>query len=249
MAEIFGSKDMYDDYSYEIFQSLAADVNQSVYERIGFPDGHREGYEEIIYQDILSKLPSISRPGNLFLEIGPGASNLPKLVSNQVLEVGGHVTWIDGEAVLSHLPDGQAIRKIYGKFPLENQDLGLFDSILIYSVLHYINTESSLEIFLDSCLSLLNSGGRILIGDIPNVSMRKRFFSSQQGIEFHRKYMNTEKAPEVLFGNIELGKMDDSSFIHIIMRSRIQGFHAYLLPQDSRLPFANRREDILIVKP
>jgi len=41
----------------------------------------------------------------------------------------------------------------------------------------------------------------------------------------------------------------DSVIMSIILRSRNAGFDAYWLPQAEILPMANRREDVLIIKP
>ena len=43
--------------------------------------------------------------------------------------------------------------------------------------------------------------------------------------------------------------MDDSVVMSVLMRCRNQGFDAYILPQSQSLPMANRREDILVVRP
>ena len=55
------------------------------------------------------------------------------------------------------------------------------DVILSYSVLHYVFVQQPLYEFLDTSLGLLADGGQMLLGDIPNVSKRKRFFSSAAG--------------------------------------------------------------------
>ncbi|MDA8632103.1 hypothetical protein N9L29_05380, partial [Litoricolaceae bacterium] len=86
-------------------------------------------------------------------------------------------------------------------------------------------------------------------GDIPNVTMRKRFFSSQAGFQSHREYTGRDEKPEVNFNRLEIGQMDDSVVLAILARARAQGFHAWVMPQSSSLPMANRREDILIRKP
>jgi hypothetical protein len=44
-----------------------------------------------------------------------------------------------------------------------------------------------------------------LIGDVPNVSMRNRFFTSPSGVRFHQKFMNTTDTPEVRFNVPEGG--------------------------------------------
>lgn len=89
----------------------------------------------------------------------------------------------------------------------------------------------------------------MLLGDIPNISKRKRFFASENGIDFHKKFMNTNLPPEVKFYSIESHEMDDSIIFCILSRARSQGFDAYVLPQSDELPMANRREDILIARP
>lgn len=88
-----------------------------------------------------------------------------------------------------------------------------------------------------------------MFGDIPNITMRKRFFSSAGGQKSHRQYTGRDEKPEVLFNQLELGQMDDSVVLAILARARAQGFHAWVVPQLSTLPMANRREDILIRKP
>ena len=43
--------------------------------------------------------------------------------------------------------------------------------------------------------------------------------------------------------------IDDAVVFALLQRSRLAGFDAYVVPQDSALPMANRREDILIIRP
>jgi hypothetical protein len=89
----------------------------------------------------------------------------------------------------------------------------------------------------------------MLIGDIPNVSKRKRFFSSETGVRFHKEFMRTADDPTVSFNQIEHDQIDDSIVFSILGRARAAGFDAYVLPQGRALPMANRREDILIQRP
>ena len=95
--------------------------------------------------------------------------------------------------------------------------------------------------FLDSSLSMLAPSGQMLIGDIPNVSKRKRFFSSSAGIRYHQNFMKTKESPEVNFNVIEADQIDDAIIFSLVHRARSQGFDAYILPQDPDLPMANRR--------
>jgi hypothetical protein len=124
-----------------------------------------------------------------------------------------------------------------------------FDAILVYSVLHYVFAEGNIWAFLDRALGLLADGGALLIGDVPNVSKRKRFFSSPAGVEFHKRFMDTDEPPVVAYNEVEPGKIDDSVVLGLVARARAAGCDAYVLPLRSDLPLANRREDILVVRP
>jgi hypothetical protein len=46
---------------------------------------------------------------------------------------------------------------------------------------------------------------------------------------------------------VEAGKIDDAVIVSLLLRCRLAGFDAYVLPQGPDLPMANRREDVLIV--
>jgi hypothetical protein len=101
----------------------------------------------------------------------------------------------------------------------------------------------------DSMMVLLKPSGRLLIGDIPNLSMKKRFLNSSSGKAFHEQYFGQNSYVDTDLNAISFNKMDDSVVIALILRARTAGFHAYLVPQSENLPLSNRREDILIVRP
>ena len=243
----------FSDLNFDKFSELAKDKSLSKYEKIGFPNAYREGYEEQIFQDINDKLTNLSLESKTVLDIGPGCSELPLMLIEKCKSNKHNLYLVDSKEMLNELPNQQYIKKIVGKFPncyAEIKDLAeKVDVILCYSVFHYIFSEGSLYQFLDKALMLLAPGGQLFIGDIPNISKRKRFFSSQTGIQFHKKFMGTKKSPSVFFNNIEENQIDDAIITSIIMRSRLQGFNAYILPQKAQLPMANRREDILIERP
>ena len=121
--------------------------------------------------------------------------------------------------------------------------------VIAYSVLHYVVLDTNPFDFLDKALNLLAPGGRLLVGDIPNQSMRRRFFSSDAGRAFHRSFTGTDTEPEVVFNTLEIEKIDDSVLIGLMMRARAAGFDAYIVPQRPDLPYANRREDLLCRRP
>jgi len=239
--------------SYGDFRKMATDSRLSPHEKIGFPDSYRLGFEKEIHADILHKLPNLNIPGCRFLDIGPGCAGLPKIMLKHCEKQNHNVVFVDSEEMLSHYSDNIGLVKVTGFYPDCYEKLlelgGNFDVILCYSVFHYIFVEASFWRFIDVSLELLAPGGQMLIGDIPNVGKRKRFFSSEGGIKFHKEFMQSTENPKVNHYEVEFDKIDDSVLMGVIMRIRNQGCDAYWLPQPSNLPMANRREDLLIIKP
>lgn len=238
---------------YEDFKRLAADPTLSKYEKIGFPDTYRSGYEDRIFADICAKLTNLAKPRSHVLDIGPGCSDLPLKLIALCAAHQSQLTLVDSEEMLKLLPDGSGIEKVAALFPrcpeLNERLSGRVDAIVCYSVLHYAVIDTALYRFLDTALQCLAPGGQLLLGDIPNISKRKRFFASDTGAAFHRAFMQTDEAPQVVFNQVEPDQIDDAIVFSILQRARAQGFDAYVLPQHPALPMANRREDILIVRP
>ena len=239
--------------SFADFKSMARNPELSKYEKIGFPDAYRQGKEELIWADILGKLPRLADGGKTVLDIGPGCSDLPLLLKAHCERHDHRLIWIDSAEMLTQLPDATGVRKIAAFYPdcaeLFTEFSGQVDVILAYSLLHYVFQEGNVWAFLDASLSLLKSGGQLLLGDIPNVSKRKRFFASDTGVQFHQEFMQTEQRPEVAFNTLEPEHIDDSVVFGLLQRARNQGFDAYVVPQADGLPMANRREDLLICRP
>lgn len=247
------NKSRFSNLTYDDFRALARENGLSKYERIGFPDTYREGIEPVIFSDIRRKLIALDGKPSRVADIGPGCSDLPLMLIELCGRLGHHLSLLDSSEMLSNLPDAPFIEKCITRFPdcvnwiRENE--GRVDSVLCYSVLHYVLNDGQIFGFLDSALSLLAPGGRLLIGDIPNISYRKRFFASQAGIDYHKSFMKTEKPPQVDFNQIESNQIDDAILFSLVHRARAQGFNAYVVPQESDLPMSNRREDILIIRP
>ncbi len=239
--------------TYDDFRRMAADASLSKYEKIGFPNSYREGKEPLIFQDLVSKLSNLSLNAQTVLDIGPGCSDLATMVIEHCGRLGSELVLVDSKEMLVQLPDAPFIHKTAGRYPQCEDHLaryrGAVDVIICYSVFHYLFDDGAIWTFLDQSLELLADGGQMLIGDIPNVSKRKRFFSSAAGVRAHQEFTGRDERPEVHFNVIDGGKIDDSVIYAVIMRARSAGFDAYVLPQDPRLPMANRREDVLICKP
>lgn len=238
---------------FEDFRRLASSAGLSKYEMIGFPDSYRAGHEPAIFADICSKLTRLQDEGVRVLDIGAGCSDLPVLLTDLCRQRQHRLVLMDSAEMLAHLPDDPAAAKQAALFPHCPEFIaahtGRVDAILCYSVLHYVIRDVAFFGFLDSALALLAPGGQLLLGDIPNVSKRKRFFASETGIRFHQRFMNTQEVPEVRFNQLEPDQIDDAVVMALLQRARAQGFDAYVLPQAPGLPMANRREDVLIVRP
>lgn len=239
---------------YEGFRRLARNENLSPEEMIAFPVAYRRGYEDFIFADIRRKLEVLNGIGKVVVDIGCGTGGLlDRLV--ELCRTNSHrLILVDSEEMLSHARDGPSITKMPGMYPLNAAVVrdaagGGADAVLCYSMLQYVFVDTNLFRFLDEILTLLNDGGAALLGDIPNVSKRKRFFSSQNGIRFHQAFMATNELPEVAHFKVEHDLIDDSVLHGLVCRAQAAGCHAYVMPQDHRLPLANRRDDLLLQKP
>lgn len=240
---------------YEGFRNLATRTDLSRYQRIGFPDSFRAGRETDILADIRAKLPLFDAAEGLeILDIGPGCSDLPNLIIDHCRGKNNRITLVDSPEMLSGLPDGADIRKIAGPFPQCAASLQAYhekiDIIICYSVIHYVFLEGQIFAFLDAALKLLRpGGGMMIIGDVPNASMRRRFLASAAGIAFHRDYTGTDTLPDPGFNHFAEGEMDDAVIISLIARARAAGVDSWIVPQPSHLPMANRREDLIFRRP
>jgi hypothetical protein len=239
---------------FEGFKALARDSSLSPHEKVGFPDSYRAGKEEAILQDIRAKLTNLELTGRRVLDIGPGCSGIALGVLDLCREREHTLTLIDSAEMLGLLPDTPLAAKLPARFPDEcpaflEENRGRLDAILVYSVMQYVFRESSVFAFFDACLELLADGGQLLIGDIPNHSMRKRFFSSAAGVRFHQAFTGTGEIPRVAHNTLEPGSIDDAALLGLVLRARSAGYDAFLLPQAPGLPMANRREDLLVRKP
>lgn len=240
--------------SYDSFRRLAQDESLSLHERIGFPDSYRAGYGEVIFADIRRKLTTLDRPGALVVDIGPGCADLPRLTLEHCRAHDQRLVLIDAPEMLDLLPDAPHAEKIGAYFPdgcteFVSTHAGSADAVLIYSVIQTLLVGGSVTHFLDSALALLKPGGALLVGDVPNVSKRRRFFASAAGVAFHQQFMETDQLPEVAFNTLEPGQFDDSLIMGLLLRARAAGFDAYWLPEPPELPMANRREDLLFTRP
>jgi len=239
---------------FEGFKALAADPRLSPHEKVGFPDSYRAGKTAVILRDVTAKLAPLRSRRKRVLDIGPGCGELAHELIAWCGAREHRLTLVDSAEMLAQLPDAAHVEKHSGRFPEECLELVAerragFDAVLVYSVLHYVFAERDVFTFLDRALELLAPGGQLLVGDIPNQSMRKRFFASEAGVRFHRRFTGSDEPPLVEHQVLETGHLDDAVVLALVMRARAAGFDAFLVPQGKDLPMANRREDLLVRRP
>ncbi|MFH0879302.1 MAG: SAM-dependent methyltransferase [Lentisphaerota bacterium] len=244
----------YKEITYESFRERACNDSLSLHEKVGFPDEYREGREPYIFQDILGKLSRLNLRHQTVVDLGPGCSGLARMMVDHCRRFGHQLIQVDSPEMLALLPDEPFILKTPGRFPQDCAPLirayeGKVDVVLAYSIIPCVFAEQNIFGFIDELLGLLNEGGELLLGDIPNASKRKRFFGSSAGVRFHQTFMGTEEKPSVEFNVIDHGRMDDAVLLAILSRCRAAGYDAFLMPQQADLPLSNRREDILIIRP
>jgi hypothetical protein len=244
----------FNEITYESFRRRATDPSLSLHEKVGFPDSYREGKEGMILEDIASKLTRLSLREQVVVDVGAGCGGLAKLVMERCADREHRLFQVDSPEMLALLPKAPHAEQVPGRFPDDCGDLldklrGRAHCVLAYGVLPCVFVESNVFEFVDRALELLAEGGQLLLADLPNLSKRKRFFASEAGVRFHQEFMETSERPDVEFNVLEPGAFDDAIVLAIVSRCRSAGFDAYVVPQREGLPFANRREDILVARP
>ena len=203
--------------------------------------------EKNIFPDIRKKLKKLDNDTNLsVLDIGCGCSKpVFDLIEHCKLKK-NNLFLLESSEMLDQIQASDNINKIPCKFPLCPEFIdeykGKFDIIICYSVLHYVFAHQQLIDFIDKAASLLNIGGSLLLGDIPNASKHRRFVSSEHGQNQHKKWNIPLNPQNEMLEN----RIDDSVIIQILMKYRNNGYETYLLEQDASLPMHYVREDIVI---
>ena len=240
--------------TYEDFRSMAGDPALSANEKIGMPDPTRLGFDASILADILRKVPSLARQGQIVVDIGSGCGTFAHHFIAYCRDLEHKLVLIDSAEMLLHLPDPPNVHKVAGRFPanegvIKEQISEGADVVLAYGVLSVVFADSNPFLFLDRAAALLRNGGHLLVGDVPNASKLRRFLASEAGVSYHKQYMRTEETPPISAFDAPSDRIDDGVILGIVDRMRRRGFDAYIVPQSESLPLANRREDILIVRP
>lgn len=210
--------------------------------------------EKNIIADVITKLDL--GPADDLLEIGCGTGTLMIPLSFMVR----NATGIDHENMIGSLrrrfSDG-GVHTLAGNF-LDIDVEGDFSKILVYSVLHYLSDEDEVVNFLERAVGLLRSGGRLLIGDIPNDDRKRRFAESERGVRFNAAWAqkvqeqslanDTEEMFARIGRDVQRVAFGDALVLRLVAHFRGRGLDAFIVPQPTNLPFCHTREDILIVQ-
>ena len=166
------SPDRLERLDYAGFAKLASDDRLSKYEKIGFPNSYRAGYEEAIFADIRAKLPELGDRGLAVMDIGPGCSDLPRMLIEHCRAHGHRLHLVNSPEMLAQLARCAFIDETPGPVSdvprrISPSLIGRIDVIICYSVLHYIFVDANPFDFIDLGVELLAPGGELLIGDVP----------------------------------------------------------------------------------
>lgn len=197
--------------------------------------------ERLIASDVIAKLRPL--PDSHFLEIGCGPGLLLSAIEPLVAESVG----IDSEDQIALARDHTSGRLIVGDFSSIALD-ETFDRILIYSVIHCLADFTTVQRFLDKAAALLLSGGRLLVGDIPNSDTKAAYIASDVGSRMNAEWVTRVSDTPRPRGSGGIGAFNSDQIFRLMANFRQRGFLTYLLPQNPNLPFGNTREDLLIIR-
>lgn len=226
--------------------------------------------ETYMIQDVLNKLELTKH--DTLLEIGCGMGTLLFPFSLIVKEAYG----IDHPALITRLknsPYPENCSLLAGNWLEDGFQLPEMTKILIYNVIQHACSFEKAITFIEKALPYLPLGGKLLVGDIPNTSRKKRFEASEDGRQFNQwwneqraKFKTEEEKQRDKFLDQEIRRdgqtnagfdmenklvyfeFTDDMILDTIRHFRKMGHECYTLPQPTYLPFGYTREDLLIVK-
>lgn len=213
---------------------------------------------QAVGDDVAEKLRLQS--SDRLLEIGCNTGMILRLVAPLVTSAVGQ----DHPALLERFREIGApenVEFVGGAWP-ETQPQGLFDKILVYSVVQLLPDATIADSFIDACIDRLNPGGLCLIGDMPNMDAGRRFMASTEGRKIAESYDELRESDIASDTTGDYARRDEvfASYTHpdnfiddeyalkLLGRLRNKGLECYLLPQRDGLPFCYSREDVLIWK-
>lgn len=237
--------------SFDNYTRLAGS-SEATHTEVAGRYGFQKDAERQIVPDIMSKLAI--RSSDSLLEIGCGPGNLLLPLAHMVASCAG----IDNAQALQRLASrGSAaagIELLSGDFFGLALGARRFSKVLIYSVLQYVESAELARRFLLKALALLAPGGRLVIGDLPNVDKKARFAASSRGramaLEWQQQIAtNAAHQLSEMPSDPRLLLVDDALLANMMLCARAAGYEAYVLPQPDGLPFFCTREDMLFIAP
>ena len=133
-----------------------------------------------------------------------------------------------------------------------------FDHVVCYSVVHYLNNFDEFSRLVAELLRVTKPGGKILIGEIPLSDKSSAYFKERRkrpllnfllNVRYYcKKYLT--KLFYVLDG-VDDAQLKGLTYDRKIISDILNTFSSArfeFLAQDKKLPVANSREDVLIVK-
>lgn len=233
--------------SFENFGSWAR--RDLSYTELGGRFSFQKAEEKNIVHDVVGKLDL--NPSDDLLEIGCGPGNL--LIPLCFLV--NSATGMDHPNIIEKLRmrfTDPSLTLVPGNF-LDVKLDRIFSKILIYSVVHYMSHANEFITFVQKAVDLLKPGGRLLVGDIPNMDKKRCFQSTMEGQRASETWRrltesNLPQDFERNFTDPELVNIDDELVMQIIRYFRGKDLHAYVLLQPVCLPLCHTREDILLEK-
>jgi cyclopropane fatty-acyl-phospholipid synthase-like methyltransferase len=239
--------------AYEAFGRVAQEVAAPtvIGGRHAFHDEDPEAVRQRNVEDVVAKLQP--RSADRLLDIGCGVGFLLTPLAAHATEAVGidHPACIARYAALGTPPN---VRLIGGRWPETDID-GTFDRVLAYSVLQYLHDADTARAFIQKCIDVLRPGGRVLLGEIPNEDLRRRFqrssFGRQVEAEWLRRKARLTPDHEVrdrIFAEMDgtMPYLTDEFVVEVLANARRQGLEAYVMPEPEGLPFCYSREDILL---
>ena len=204
-------------------------------------------------------LPEIIKNLNLnkndkLIDIGCGSGSITMHISKKV----NTVTAVDFPKILDALKARSKKKKIKNINYISGNFVNLkiqkkFNKILVYSVIHYMRDLNQLKILIRKMLKITLPNGKILLGEVPNISKKKRFLNSKIGKKIDQSFKVdverlNKKYPKSMNLNNKFISIDDKDLSSIIFYCNKLGADAYILPIENGLPFCNTRVNILIKK-